>query len=317
MMKRLAEGSLVGLFAGCMALTACVADVGDGVNPSDESKGDTSPTVATALAPTARCATRDVSSLEQLAVDYKLETAALVFTGIIEVPVAVHVIHSGNGAGDSNGDVSDAQIRQQIDVLNTAYAGQTSGPWGGASDMGVHFTLLSVDDTTNAAWFNVSPGTREESDMKSSLRVGNADTLNLYTADLGGGLLGWATFPQDYKSKPEMDGVVILFSSFPGGSAKPYDLGQTTTHEVGHWLGLYHTFQGGCNRKNDSVGDTPAEQSPTFGCPADGQDTCPRWEGTDPIHNFMDYTEDACMNQFTLGQGTRARNMYGSYRAGK
>lgn len=307
---------------GCLVVAiasmgfGCVGDVTDGaIVPGDEGK-DTSPAVAVANAPSARCATREVDSLEQMAVDYKASQTLVPFaaaTTTVTVPVYVHVVLSSTGAGV----VTDQQINDQIAVMNTAHSAQSPGPWPGAAVTNYRFQLVGTDRTTNDTWYGVSPGTSAETAMKTALRKGTAQTLNIYTANLGGGLLGWATFPQDYARSPKMDGVVILYASFPGGSATGYNLGQTTTHEVGHWLGLYHTFQGGCRKSGDSVADTPAEQSATFGCPTNNPDTCPRMAGKDPIHNFMDYTDDDCMNQFTAGQSTRMNSMYATYRAGK
>jgi uncharacterized protein YcfL len=248
------------------------------------------------------CATADLSATEQARVEQALAgrvSAQTRANGSVNVNVYWHVIN--NGTGIANGDIPQTQIDSQISVLNAAYA---NTPF--------RFTLASVDRTTNATWYTATDTGTAQTQMKTALRQGGAGDLNVYSNNMGGGLLGWATFPSSYASNPKDDGVVILYSSVPGGTAAPYNLGDTLTHEAGHWFGAYHTFQGGCAKTNDYVDDTPAEKSSAFGCPT-GRDTCPA-AGLDPILNFMDYTDDSCMNTFTAGQAARMDSLTAQYR---
>ncbi|CAE6426550.1 unnamed protein product [Rhizoctonia solani] len=216
-----------------------------------------------------------------------------------------HVISADTSL--EGGNIPDSQIDESLKVLNADYKKST-----------LSFKLKTVDRTVDQDWFeNAGPDTPQQTEMKSKLRRGGPSDLNVYSVGFrsgtGAGLLGYATFPSSYRENPSDDGVVILFSSVPGGTSAPYNLGRTLTHEVGHWAGLYHTFEGGCSvLGGDYVLDTPAEASPAFGCPT-GRDTCDL-PGVDPIHNFMDYTDDACMNQFTSGQSTRIKQQLRCYR---
>jgi len=256
------------------------------------------------------CGTIEPDAATQVAVETRIASVGRApKAATVTIPVYYHVVNKGTGI--ANGDVPDSQIQAQLNVLNEAYAGTT----GGAATA-FTFQLVAVDRTTNATWFNAGQGTTAERQMKSALRKGGANALNIYSTNAGGGgLLGWATFPSSYTSNPSYDGVVILYASVPGGNAAPYNLGDTGTHEVGHWLGLYHTFQGGCSSSNDYVDDTPAERSPAYGCPTN-RDSCTgrRYVGVDPIENFMDYTDDSCMFKFTAGQASRMSSLFSAYR---
>jgi hypothetical protein len=219
----------------------------------------------------------------------------------VQVPVRFHVIAAGG-----TGRLSRAEVDRQIAALNSAYSGRTGG-----SDTGVSFRLVTTDVTENAEWFANPRG--YEKPLKTSLHRGGPGTLNLYSAGVGSDILGVSTFPQWYTARPVMDGVMIDYRSVPGGSNPRFHRGYTAVHEVGHWLGLLHTFENGCESPGDAVDDTPDEGMPTQGCPV-LKDTCLA-PGADPVHNFMDYGFDNCMSQFTAGQGERIRSVWAAYRA--
>lgn len=234
------------------------------------------------------------------------EFAALAAGGTINV--VFHVVSTTSGTGA----MSDATITKQMKVLNDGFAGVESP--GVAAKTGFKFVLQETKRHTNNSWFNKgADDSATERAMKTQTRVGTAATLNVWSVDIDG--LGFATFPSWYSGDPKMDGVVINYTSVPGGSAENFNLGKTLTHEVGHWMGLWHTFQGGCTPTNDEVADTPAQGSSTDGCP-EGRDSCKR-TGLDPIHNYMDYSYDSCYNQFTPGQNTRMQNAWTAYRGGR
>ena len=220
------------------------------------------------------------------------------------VPVYFHIFTDG-----ATGNLTTAQLRDQISVLNAGFGGFEGGAYTGLS-----FTLAGAERIDNANWFNnLTPGSPVEREAKSATHVGDAATLNIWTTN-GPGYLGFATFPSWYKRAPQLDGIVLDYNSFKGGAyGSAFSLAKTWTHEVGHWLGLLHTFQGACNDKGDYVDDTPFEATPTSGCPA-GKDTCPE-PGTDPIHNYMDYSYDSCYDQFTAGQAARMQGQYLYFRA--
>jgi hypothetical protein len=230
------------------------------------------------------------------------EGAEVTTGGVIDVHV--HVINKGAGA--ANGDVSQKVIDEQMRVLNDRFEGT-----------GWSFRLVDVDRTTNAGWYAANPNSRDERAMKNSLHEGGADDLNLYfNAPAMRGLMGWATFPSWFERAPKMDGVVVRNATMPGGAITVLNEGETLVHEVGHWMGLYHTFQGGCGRVGDEVADTPAEARPGERAEP-GRDTCPDDPGVDPIQNYMDYSYDAMRTEFSRGQDRRMDEMFSAFRVGK
>lgn len=272
-----------------------------------------------------RCGTPTPSEQSSLAAKEKadrlnLSRASFLAVGSVAIPVYFHVIN--RGAGIANGDVPESMLDAQINVLNDAYSGLTGG-----DNTPFRFVKAGVTRTTNESWFLMprpsDNGTRSAAEIqaKTALHQGGAISLNIYTAlpstvAPNEVILGWATFPEDYAEDSiasSMDGVVLRHATLPGGSEFGFNEGDTATHEVGHWLGLYHTFQNGCTSTGDFVNDTPAEFSGASGCPT-GRDSCTSFPGVDPIENFMDYSDDSCMFKFTPGQSTRMDSMYYSFR---
>jgi hypothetical protein len=243
---------------------------------------------------------RDISLAEQRAIERQADSRLAAKGGLSasralatrRVPVYFHVMRDAKG----HGNVTNRQIARQVTVLNRDY-----------SSLGFSFKLMSISRHNNTAWHH----DRKSAHYRAVTRRGGANALNVWLVDFS--YLGIATFPWDYRQKRAVDGIRVHYDSLPGGSIIHFNLGGTATHETGHWLGLYHTFQGGCTNTNDQISDTPAESSPTTGCPAT-RDSCPA-NGTDPIHNYMDYSWDSCYEEFTAGQSARAHKMWAAYRA--
>jgi hypothetical protein len=222
------------------------------------------------------------------------------------VPVWFHVISDGQ-----TGNVPQSVIDEQMSVLNLAFAAFYGGQRSGFS-----FRLAGVTRNDNPSWYHARAGGNAEREMKRTLHRGGFETLNVYT-NLAGGYLGYAYLPGLPDSHLWQDGVVLHWESMPNASSTfegLYDLGMTLVHEAGHWFNLEHTFYGGCNAKGDYVADTPAMAVPTGGCP-EGKDTCPKEPGLDPIHNYMDYSDDVCYSEFTPGQVARMQDAWLYHRA--
>jgi hypothetical protein len=222
----------------------------------------------------------------------------------ITIPVYVHVVLPNANA------VTNAQISSQISVLNDDFnIKNTTELPSGATDFvndvtttGIHFTLA---------------GTFRHNDPKSSWGTNDAvknayppitpqTHLNIWVCNIGGGILGYAQFPGGPSST---DGVVILYSSLPDGSATNYNLGRTATHEVGHYLNLRHIWGDGPCKFDDYVLDTPSSDGANYGCPSYPTVSC---KSADMTMNYMDYTYDACMYMFTDGQTNRMHAVFQS-----
>ena len=223
------------------------------------------------------------------------------------IPVWVHVI--SGGPGYEQGEVPDTHIRAQMRVLEESFNGRTGG-----ANTAFGFELLGITRTENPTWFALfASDFNVELEAKTALRRGGPGTLNLYLVNADP-WLGWAYFPSILNSEfANLDGVVVDWRTLPGGTFAIYSEGDTVPHEVGHWLALYHTFDGKCGSFGDYVADTAPEQSPAFNCPV-GRDTCKGSPGLDPITNFMDYTQDSCMYEFSPGQAERMQAAWAAFR---
>ncbi|WP_053990795.1 M43 family zinc metalloprotease [Mangrovimonas sp. TPBH4] len=238
------------------------------------------------------------------------------------IPVVVHVIHNGEPIG-TGANISDAQVLSQIQVLNEDYRrmigtnGYNTNPDG--ADVEIEFCLASRTPdgciTTGIDRIDMSTISTEWADpddidaiLKPTTIWDPSQYMNMWSVNFGNnGLLGYAQFPG---GPANTDGVVSGYNYFGSNDADgvtitgAFNLGRTMTHEVGHYLGLYHTFEGGCS-DGDFCDDTPAIAEENYGCPTNA-DSCPVPTGfPDMVENYMDYTNDACMNVFTNDQKAR------------
>jgi hypothetical protein len=238
--------------------------------------------------------------------------------GLLRIPVVVHVIQRTNGTGFINED----RVRSQIDILNEDFLAISGTLGGGGDDAQIEFFLATEDPqgnptngitySTNNTWFN------DNGSYWNTLAWDTDRYLNIYTNSASGALGYVPDLPQGNGIVgSNADRVVVLYSTF-GRNAPfaPFNLGRTGTHEVGHYLGLYHTFNGGCHppptaRTTATASATPTpSRAPTFGCPG-ARTSC---GSPDPIDNYMDYSDDFCMNKFTPEQVNRMRCTIEHYR---
>jgi hypothetical protein len=254
----------------------------------------------------------DVAALpaQQTTRSFILHRVEPVLTGAVVIPTYVHVI-SGHRRGERP-KMSRGKVRNLVKILNGGMSGAQSSL---SATTRYRFSLKKVDYRRNEGWYHAYVFGKRDQRMKRALHRGGARTLNIYIN--GGGpqgqpLLGWSRFPWQYAGAPKLDGISINKAGLPGGRAVGYNLGDTVIHETGHWLGLLHTFQGGCTDPGDQVSDTPAEAEPSFYCETT-RDSCTS-PGLDPVHNFMDYSYDSCMNMFTFGQVRRMDAAYAKWR---
>ncbi|KAG8721463.1 hypothetical protein FRC08_012809 [Ceratobasidium sp. 394] len=213
------------------------------------------------------------------------------------IEVFWHVIRAGDRL--NQGNIPDSQINASLAVLNTHFKGA-----------GMTFVLVGTDRTTNPDWFKGDSGAANR--MKGALHQGGAATLNIYSMIISPSkYLGLTTMPERSAGKKD-DGVMIRYTTLVGGSSRTNHDGKVLTHEVGHWLGLYHTFEGGCKGQGDRVDDTPPEAYGSGGCHVD-RHSC---NGTlpDPVHNHMDYSDSYCRTEFTPGQIVRMKQQIALYR---
>jgi hypothetical protein len=306
--------------AAAAAPTPCLA--GQGRLNGLRGGADT-PSVSTAVKERVE---RDVAAQRSTLRARAARTGAAPLPTRVTVPVQIHIIR---GKHRKDRKISRVQARRLFYTLRAAFNGRQNTSMAAT---GIVFELNKITITRNETWFHARPSSKADKQMKRKLHRGKRRVLNIYLNNArsqGQALLGFARFPWLAGPYPLLDGVTINVETLPGGRARGYNLGDTVVHETGHWLGLFHTFEGGCEAPGDYVTDTAAEGEPSFTCPRT-RDTCPTElpEGWvpgdpepapvfDPVTNFMDYSYDSCMNNFTPGQRTRMMTLFMRYRAGK
>ncbi|MBD2900358.1 zinc metalloprotease [Spirillospora sp. NPDC000708] len=258
--------------------------------------------------------------IENRALQYETGRRASVRSGVVAIPVVVHVVHNPSTPAQN---IGEAQIRSQIDVLNRDFraanpdVSRVPDVWKPlVADIEVEFALATVDPhgapTDGIVRVETDRAGFDSHDAVKAASSGGADPwpsdqyLNLWVCQLGDGLLGYAQFPG---GPPQTDGVVILHSAFgtTGTAAAPYNGGRTATHEIGHWLDLFHIWgddDGACSN-GDRVADTPNQADSNTGKPAFPHVTCNNGPNGDMFMNYMDYVDDDCMFMFTNGQRAR------------